>query len=584
MSKIKVLEEIEHIRKRPGMYIGNPETPIHLVTEVLDNALDELVNKYTDRIEVKVDSKRNVISVTDYGRGIPIHDVDMPDGSKQDSVVAIATKLFSSAKFDRDAYNISIGQNGVGLVVVNALSEFMTITTKLNKNKHRRYYFEKGQFVGHEDIDRQPYSTQIRFKPDMSYFEKWFDDKQIVDRLHLVKIHYPNAHIFYNDKEIKDIGYERFVRQLLDLDDNTPLYTVKAKDKHSLIEITFTYDLRNDAKMTPIIFGDVNLKMADGRYISTLQSTIVNIVNSIKPKNYVLQKQDALIRFRAYISILVPEPKFDSQNKTRFIGDIKPLMKKVENKIVHLYKTEDYLKHALEKINEYRILKDLNKNGKKTTSKKKLSVGNPLKASKRPGILYIVEGLSAAGTLTQIRDVNYEAVFPLKGKIINAETNTLDKVLNNKEVRYLLETLGIEIGKDYIPKWEKVVIIADGDPDGHHIVVLLLMILLKFAKKYIDEKRVYVIIPPLYAYKDKGKLVLVKDKNPPVDKDYIRYKGLGEMNPDELKAVIDDDSFYLQVNVNGDLDKVIKIIRDTNEKRNLLDLDIEPFDLLLTER
>jgi len=577
MSKIKVLEEIQHIRQRPGMYIGNPDTPEHLVTEAIDNALDELANNYTNRIEVTIDDTKQIVSVTDYGRGIPIHPVKMPDGTIQDSVVAIATKLFSSAKFDREAYDISIGQNGVGLVVVNALSKNLTITTKY-KNKHRKYFFKKGEFIKFEDIPKQEFSTQVVFSPDMSYFKKWFDQTKFLDRLKLVKVHYPNSEIVFNNESLPEIKYEDFTKEILNLPEEiNEIFSIESKHGKSTVKLTFTYDMTDKAKLPPTVIGDVNLKIADGTYIANVQTLIANVVDQIKPKSYVMTKQDALVRLRAYVSVLVPEPQFDSQNKTRFIGDIRDLLKKLEPHLVKLFKQEKYLKYVLEKLNEYRILKS---HKKPMAKRKKKSIGNPVKMSKRLEKLYIVEGLSAAGTLTQIRDIETEAIFPLKGKIINVESNTLDKILANKEIKFLLEVLGIEPGKDYDVNTD-IIIVGDADADGYHISMLMLLILSKFAKKYIEEGRVYVVIPPLYAYKENGKLVLHKSTTPPENKNYIRYKGLGEMNPDELKLVLQDEDFYYKVHLPEDEKSIIKLINDTNEKRKLLEVDKEPFELLL---
>jgi len=580
---IKVLEEIEHIQKRAGMYIGDTTTPMHLVTEVLDNALDELANGYATKIEINI--TKNTCEVSDNGRGIPLAPVKFK-GETHDPIIVLVTKLFSGGKFDLNLYNILIGMHGVGLTVCNALSDDFHVICrdkKAGKNKFRIYRFKKGKFVDREDVDKPEwdFTTKIYLKPNKKFFDKCeFDITPFKERLRLVKASIPEATLVLNNEEIQQVTKEEYIREVLSISEDIPLFFAEAsKDKFSNIKVWFTYDLSDKATMAQVVKGDVNLRNCGGTYLSTISTVICNAVSEVIPKAYIMSKSDAMIRFRGYVSVTVPEPKFDSQTKEKFVLNIKPIAEQLLPIFKKLFRSESYLKEALETINNYRILKKAKSANGSNKRKKRISAESPLRDSLDiPGDrIYIVEGASAGGTLTQCRNPRKEAVFPLKGKVINVLSSTLDKVLANKEIKNILECLNINLEKkttDY--RYKEIVLVSDPDPDGGHINCLILLALSKFCPDLIRAGRVKILIPPLYGKVEGKKFVPIYDER--IDDNssgqLVRFKGLGEFTPNQMRQIIQSGKYYT-VKPSDDIDKIYDIFLSPVKKRTLLDIDLD---------
>lgn len=559
MTEIRVLAELDHIRKRPGMYIGDTKNPTHLIKEVLDNALDELLNAYADTIIINYDDQGNV-SISDNGRGFPVHELTLPDGKKEDSVIAAVCRLFSGAKFDDNTYNISKGTHGVGLSAVNALSKSMNITIKDRENKHKVHYYEfnNGELINHvigETPNVIEFSTQLQFSVDSQYFETVkFDTETLQKELFLISAKYPKAKIHLNNQILPSGTMEDFVKWILGIGSTTPLFTINYKTAlNEEIDVYFTYE---NGTVPPL--GDVNLGLCEGTYLNTFATVYYNSVKSIF--EVPLSRSEVLNGLRYYISLKIKEPKYDSQNKTRMVKNISHLLTNVKTKL-SIILTNSYMQDHFKELIEYKQMRQASKFLK--TVGTRVSTNNPLKdCEQTPGdILYILEGDSAEGTLKEVRDAKTQAILPVNGKIINSIKIGIDKAVTTK-LKFMLEAIGVDPSKkksNY--RYNKVKVICDADPDGLHISVLISIAIWKFAPDLISQGRFSIIIPPLYGASKGGKfLPLYNQKDVAVysSQGYTikRFKGLGEMNAKELDAIIKNPIEYYAELPKNDMEKL----------------------------
>lgn len=546
-DKITVIDDIDHIRKYPGMYIGSTKTPDQLLKEILDNAIDEIINGYADSLYVIVEPGR--FFVADNGRGIPIHKVKIND-HEEDSVIVAATKLHSGGKFDKSNYKFSIGMHGIGLVAVNALSKEMTIEVYRNKKCHR-YSFKESKLHSHEIEDSDDIrGTAVSVVIDPLYFESIkFNISDITNRLNLLKARY-DTNIMFNEKELKKISEDKFIKKILGVDS---LY--KFNYKNSKIKISGAISPKPGN-----IIGDVNLHICKGTYLNNVINVILDVIKDLGFDN--ITKTDIENSLSLYVSLYMDEPRFDSQTKTYCETSISKDLNEGFKKIIRTIIRSEELFNLIKEISE-------SKSKKKVKIKKRVDNDNPLiDCLNSPGdVLYIVEGESACGTLREIIDNKCEAIFPVTGKILQSAEMDISKVLESKKMKYLFEAIGLD-GKY---RYSKYKILTDADSDGGHIAVLLLVALYRFAKDLIKDKRVSIIIPPLYGVVDKKgfkpiyneeELARVKGKT------VIRFKGLGEMNPDQLETIIRGEYEYvIEFTENN---KILKLVSDTNLKREIL--------------
>jgi len=541
MTEIKVLAELDHIRKRPGMYIGDTKTPTHLIKEVLDNALDELLNGYADTIIINYDDLGNV-SISDNGRGFPVHELILPDGNKEDSVIAAVCRLFSGAKFDDNTYSISKGTHGVGLSAVNALSKTMNVTIKDRSNKLKVHYykFDNGELTEHvvgELPTELDFSTQLQFSVNGQYFETIkFDVETLQKELFLISAKYPKAKILLNGNQIPSGTMEDFVKWLLGINSLTPLFQINYKSATSEeIDIYFTYET---GTVPPS--GDVNLGLCEGTYLSTFSTAYYNNVKTLF--DVPLSRSEVLNGLRYYISLKIKEPKYDSQNKTRMVKNISHLLVNIKTKL-SLILSSSYMREHFQELIESKQLRQASKFLK--TIGTRVSTSNPLKdCEQTPGdILYILEGDSAEGTLKEVRNAKTQAILPVNGKILNSIKIGIDKAVTTK-LKFMLEAIGVDPSKrKNTYRYNNVKVICDADPDGLHISVLISIAIWKFAPDLISEGKFSIIIPPLYgASKGVNFVPIYNQKDVAVysSQGYTikRFKGLGEMNAKELDAII----------------------------------------------
>lgn len=576
MGEIKALGEIAHVRLRPGMYIGNLFSPDGLAREIEDNAYDELANGFATRITIDNPVQGNII-ITDNGRGIPIHDVELETGERKDSIIVACTKLFSGAKFDESIYKYSIGLHGVGLVVVNALSKSMTVAVRDRSEKHKIYCYKfiDAEFIERIEIDDSDskfnWNTRIEFTIDPKYFTvQDFNTVKMYERACLAGSKL-NGEIVINGSIVPKGTLEQFARYKLGIPDDLQIFKVNIKQPNSVNEanVFFGYDI--DGQNSSTIIGDVNLHLCDGAYLNNF----VKLLTDRVILKYGLTKSEALMKLRVYVSLITNNMDFDSQSKSNMTRNMSTLFRLAENDIDKIISIS-YLKDVFTSIVEK---KSFNNAAKKVIKKKRVSAKDGFKdCIKTPGdILYIMEGKSADGSLSQIRDREREAILPISGKILNVVKSTIDKAVDSKKFKFILEVLGADLKTknqtDY--RYNHIKLLCDADPDGLHIVVLLTLGIWYYAPYLIKQRRVTVILPPLYGAIKGSTFIPLYDiaetlKYP--DYQILRFKGIGEMSPEQLEVVIRNNpkEYVLQPPDNkADEERIIQCITDTNLKRRL---------------
>lgn len=583
------LDSISAVRINTGMFIGDTETPNHLATEIVDNMLDEIANGYASFGEIIIDEETNSFWVNDNGRGLKIGVSKDPDtGEMKDNIELLCTKLFSGSKFrlnEEVDYKVQIGMHGVGLVVVNALSEWLVIRINDKKNVYEYIFVNskldsKNIYESNKDIT---FSTQVGFKPDKKFFETTqFDIKMFVSRLLLTQSVYEHASFRINNKDIPKISLYDYVKNALGLNKETELFQInKSFGKNERIRIFLNYIENKDS----IVIGDVNLRSCDGTYITNLQKIIKNIIsNNIDRKFRSIDEKEFLTGLRLYCSLTLEKPKFDAQIKSRMKTDIKKYLAQIEKELIKVL-TQDSVLKVLEKLLEQKLTKRIvssSSNGKRISNTNKLR-----DCLQTPGdILYIVEGDSADGTLKVIRNKKTEASFPLKGKVLNVEKGNLAKIEKNKEVQDLIEALG-PVGKR---RYKKIKILADADADGLHISLLVLLFLHKFAIDMVKSGDISIILPPLYgAIKGKKFIPIYSIDETEQYKsngyEIRRFKGLGEMNPDQLEKAIRSGVEYVIKYPGKDIvnNLIENVVNNTEVRKELLLRDELTFNLILKE-
>ena len=587
--QITIKSDIEHIRLRPGMYIGSTYDPNHLLQEIVDNSLDEVINNYASTLSVEFVTPSHVI-IIDNGRGIPVHEIEIENGIKELSIIAASSRLKSGAKFDNDAYNLSIGLHGIGLVAVNALSKQMRITVRDQKDqsKYHDVVYNDSQLVSYSILELDAnWSTRVEFEVNPEYFTiSEFSKNKLREQFKLTSAKFPNVNLFIDNELIKIDSMETFVRERLELDDSLELINWKLKTTIPVktyvdnkveyinqpieLDCYFTYELNSNA--LPILLGDVNLRLCSGRFLNNFCTVFSNtIINTL---NVDLTKTEVLSNFRLYISSFIPNPEFDSQSKSNMSKDIRPIIEKQKNELERLcYKP--FIKECIRFLIDRKNLKKASK--KISRSRGRVTAKNPLRdCLNTPGeTLWLLEGESAMGNRLQIRDTRTEGVYPLTGKILNVVSKNINQVIDSKKFRYLFEALGADIKNkkqtDY--RFNEIKILCDADPDGHHIIVLLLMGIWYYFPYFLNNQKLTIILPPLYGtYVNNQFLPLYSVEDASKYSNCRRYKGIGEMNASELEVVIRGKGIEYKPKppmTNDEAEVLIRCLDDTEVKRRL---------------
>ncbi len=562
---IKILEGLEAVRKRPAMYIGDTGKRglNHLVFEILDNSIDEALAGHAKHIVVKL-NKDGSVEIKDDGRGIP---TEMHDSGKS-ALEVVTTVLHAGGKFEKKAYQVSGGLHGVGISVVNALSEWMEVEVHRNGKIYYQKY-ERGKPVTDVKIigECKDTGTIVRFKPDKEIFSDInFDPEILRDRIRElaflnkgIEITFINEKTGEKEKFYYEGGIKEFVEYLTKV--KKPISSVIYFDK-TINKVSVEVALQYTDSYTKSIFSFANdIKTIEGgTHLTGFKAALTKVMNEYALKNRLIKNtsfsgDDVLEGLTAVISVKVPEPQFEGQTKTKLgNSEVKGIVQKL---------TYDYLKTYLdEHPSEARaiiakITKTMEARKAAQKAKELIRRKNVLESSVLPGKLadciekdpekcelFIVEGDSAGGSAKQGRDRRYQAILPLKGKILNVEKAAITKTLSNDEIKSIVMALGGGFGEDFDVnkvRYHKIIIMTDADVDGSHIKTLLLTLFYRYFKPIIEKGYLYVARPPLYKIK-KGKTIkyaysdeeLEKIRKELGDITVQRYKGLGEMNPQQL--------------------------------------------------
>lgn len=581
-SQIQVLEGLEAVRKRPGMYIGSTSSRglHHLVWEIVDNSIDEAMAGFCDTITVTIEED-NSISVEDNGRGIP---VGIHEKMGRPAVEVIMTVLHAGGKFGGGGYKVSGGLHGVGASVVNALSTKLEVKV-FREGKIHYQEFERG--VPQSDLkiigETEKRGTLIHFKPDEEIFQETtvYEFEILSTRLRELAFLNRGLRIIIQDKRPDgkkaeyhyEGGIASFVEHLNRTKEplhETPIYIEGEKDGIN-VEVAVQY---NDGYTSNIYSFANNINTHEGgTHESGFKTGLTRVINDYARKHNLVKESDPNLTgddvregLTAIISVKIPDPQFEGQTKTKLgNSEARTITDSLFSEYFSRFMIENptVAKKIVEKGLMASRAREAAKKARELTRRK-----SALEVSSLPGKLadcsskdaeiseiYIVEGDSAGGSAKQGRDRHFQAILPLRGKIINVEKARLDKILANNEIRAIITALGTGIGDDFDiekARYHKIIIMTDADVDGAHIRTLILTFFYRYMRPLIEKGYVYIAQPPLYkvqqgrdiqyAYNDKELDNILAELAEKAKPGIQRYKGLGEMNPTQLWETTMDPS------------------------------------------
>ena len=569
-SHIQVLEGLEAVRKRPGMYIGSTsiEGLHHLVWEIVDNSIDEALAGYADHIKVTIE-KDNSVTVVDNGRGIP---VDIQEKTRRPAVEIVYTVLHSGGKFDGSSYKVSGGLHGVGAGVVNALS------TRVNVQVHRDgkihdITFERGKVTKELEVigETDHTGTKVNFTPDPTIFLETTDFKyeRLRDRIRELAFLNKGLRITLEDnreeRENKEsFYYEGGIKSYIEFlnENNTPLFeeAIYLEDDSDGVEVEIALQYTVGYKTKIISFANNIPTHEGGTHESGFKSGLTRVINDYARKQKIIKENDENLNgddtregLTVIISVKHPDPQFEGQTKTKLgNSEVRTIVDRLfsQNFETFLLENPKIGRMIVDKGVLAAQARNAAKRAREMTRKKSgLEIANlPGKladcSSKdaEKSELFIVEGDSAGGSAKQGRSRMYQAILPIRGKILNVEKATMDRILANEEIRSMFTAMGTGFGSEFDvnkARYHKLIIMTDADIDGAHIRTLLLTLIFRFMRPLLDAGFVYIAQPPLYQLKIGKKAIYLdsdqefmdwRKENPDVKYRIQRYKGLGEMD------------------------------------------------------
>ena len=596
-GQIQVLKGLEAVRKRPGMYIGSTSSRglHHLVYEVVDNSIDEAMAGYCTTVDVTI-HKDDSITVVDDGRGIP---VDIHPVEKVPGVELAMTVLHAGGKFDKDSYKVSGGLHGVGVSVVNALSEWLEVTVRRNGFEyHQRYQ----QGIKTKELEKRGATklrgTTVTFKPDAQIFtELSYVYDTLSNRLRELAFLNKGVKIILRDeREVKDgaaleevylyeggiAEYVKYLRGSREALHDKVVY-FEASRPEAEIELALQYD-DGFSENTHTFVNNINTHEG-GSHLTGLKAALTRTINDYARKNGIFKKAEESLSgddvregLTCVLSVKVMEPQFEGQTKTKLgNSEVRGAVETAVNEYLAIFLEENpkAAKAIIEKSLQAARAREAARKARDLARKKSALEGGVL-----PGKLadcslsdasqceiYLVEGDSAGGSAKQGRNRQFQAILPLKGKILNVERARIDKILSNEEIRAIITAVGTGIREDFAidrARYHKIIIMTDADVDGAHIRTLLLTFFFRQMRELIEAGFIYIAQPPLfqvrkgkeelYAFSEEQRDEFIKRITNGKSESGVsiqRYKGLGEMNPDQLwKTTMDPDTrTLLQVTV-----------------------------------
>ncbi|ACK42821.1 MULTISPECIES: DNA topoisomerase (ATP-hydrolyzing) subunit B [Dictyoglomus] len=613
-DSIQILEGTEAVRRRPGMYIG--DTGIrglhHLIFELVDNSIDEVMAGYCNYILVELKKDGSVV-VADNGRGIP---VDIHPQAKKPALEVVLTTLHAGGKFSNSIYKISGGLHGVGLSVVNALSSKLEVEV-MRDGKIFYQGYEKGKPVMPLTVrgETDETGTKIRFYPDSEIFETTkFDYDIVANRLRELAFLNPNVTIELRDERTGKSNVFKYEGGLLEFIEylskgkeilHEPIY-MRREEENLIVEIVMQYNSGYDELI--LSYANNIHTIEGGTHVTGFRTALTRVVNNFArnwglwKENESLSGDDVREGLTAIVSVKVPDPQFEGQTKTKLGNtEVRKFVEKVVEEELTEYFSEnpEVGKLIISKIIEAYRARQAARKARELVRRKSL-----LESSLLPGKLadcserdpekcelFIVEGESAGGSAKQARDRRYQAILPLRGKILNVEkAQHLTKILSSEEIKAIIASLGTGIGQDFDLsklRYHKIIIMTDADVDGAHIRTLLLTFFYRHFRPLIEGGYIYIAQPPLYllkkgkeeryAYSEEEKEEILREWGYP-DNVYIqRYKGLGEMDPEQLRETTMDPQkrILLQVTIEDALEaeRLFSILMGNNveERRSFIE-------------
>ncbi|MFH7024445.1 MAG: DNA topoisomerase (ATP-hydrolyzing) subunit B [Heteroscytonema crispum UTEX LB 1556] len=638
-DQIQVLEGLEAVRKRPGMYIGStgPRGLHHLVYEVVDNSIDEALAGHCTHVEVDLNADGSC-TVTDDGRGIPI---DIHPKTGKSALETVLTVLHAGGKFGGGGYKVSGGLHGVGVSVVNALSEIVEVTVWRDKKVHFQRY-ERGVPV--TELQAKPYKedrhgTSVTFKPDTQIFTSTTEFDFITLASRLRELAYLNAgvRITFTDNrlellktdtpKVETFEYKGGIREYIAYmnSDKQPLHEeiIFVQGERSNVQIEVALQWCTDAYTDNVLGFANNIRTVDGgTHLEGLKAVLTRTLNAIARKRNKIKENEPNLSgehvregLTAVISVKVPDPEFEGQTKTKLgntevrgivdslVGEVlteylefRPAVADaVLDKAIQAFKAAEAARHARELVRRKSVLESSPLPGKLADC----SSRDPSESE-----IYIVEGDSAGGSAKQGRDRRFQAILPLRGKILNIEKTDDSKIYKNNEVQALITALGLGVkGEEFDStqlRYHRIVIMTDADVDGAHIRTLLLTFFYRYQRALLEQGYIYIACPPLYkvergrnhyyCYSDREKDQTVRQFPDNANYTIQRFKGLGEMMPQQLwETTMNPETRTLkQVEIEdaAEADRIFTIlmgdrvaprrefIETYGSKLNLTDLDI----------
>ena len=579
VKDIRTLEGIEAIRLRPGMYIGSvgPAGVRHITLEIISNAVDEYLNGHCTECSVEVGDleKGEFIVISDNGRGVPFGKAE--DGSE--TLVNIYTKLHTGAKFDSDGktgYNTSGGMNGVGAKATNALSEYFSVSSVRN-GKHAMASFAKGELITYKEEPWREgdHGTSVQFRPDKEIFKEGIQLEYDALRKQLQELAYLSPGLTFKftfqNKPVETIYSERGILDYIDnLNKNdrlTSVFYTETKEERVGVKLAMMY---NDSYTDTYKLYTNSIPNTSGTHLTGFRTALTSAINEYARNNKLLKEKDANITgdelkegLVLVLSFIMPDPVFSGQTKEVLSsGEARGVIQRLVSKEIKVWLDSNPkdAKAIVDKALLARAAREKAKKAKETvrktdTKRRTVLPGTLADASSKNRAeceVFIVEGKSAAGSTKEARNRLTQAVFPVRGKILNVEKVDLHKALKNAEINGMVDAFGLEIKDNKVIvdesklRYGKYIITADADVDGSHIRSLFLTFIWKFCPELLEKGYIYAAVPPLYKITQGTKIQYLKDdaalekfrKTNTKNFELGRMKGLGEMDPDEMAETV----------------------------------------------